>query len=700
VKTIALTWHPDESPDRAAMTAAADNFLAAMGWQEHQAILVRHTDTKHPHVHIILSRVHPESGLTLDDGNERRRAQKWAHGYEQEHGRIWCEERARKYGPAGDRTRNPTDTRHDYHQGARDAQARFTAAEATLESHDRRHERAQLSHRHKAERDEFFEERRAYVKAIRTAVYEQVRDDWRETWRDHYRYATTVRAEARGFAAHEQLVARTAIRAGNFDLARASLEARDSYLKLAEDTIRAERTSWQTDQRADTKDRQNEAAAAFINERYADYDAMKDCQQTERREVKTLQDAREKGRSYADPARLRHDADRLAQLLAPHQPRGEPDPQKAERIGELLDKMRERHGRQSKGRDPMSRYQDLDDSAAHAQRDEDMRRANIEIMQRRKIETQTRDQHHRHVDQLNEVAAAATAQQTQEAKDRLAAHAAEQEAEAKRAPEIAAIQAQQQSDDREVRARADASYYRSAADRSAQALGRYYDVTQPHRSLAAAAMHEHELFQKERDELRQQIGQENDPAKRHLLELRDMAERLDYAATLFHRNGRLSEINTGRRAEPDPTRQRPDERLHEAMREVITGQRGNEDARRDFEQRDQCRARAAEVRQQAHLERQAIERREMDAARAPRDVAETQRAHTQRTEADRTQQGPRTAEGWVAETARRQEAANFRSASRGPTTTRGGEGQGKEAREDDASRDRGHDRGPGRGRGR
>ena len=57
-----------------------------MKWQEHQALLVAHED-KHPHVHVMLNVVHPETGLRLDDNFERRRAQAWALDYEREQGR-------------------------------------------------------------------------------------------------------------------------------------------------------------------------------------------------------------------------------------------------------------------------------------------------------------------------------------------------------------------------------------------------------------------------------------------------------------------------------------------------------------------------------------------------------------------------------------------------------------------------------------
>jgi hypothetical protein len=79
------------------MIAAAEEFLKEMDWQEHQAILVSHNDTEHRHVHILLNRVHPETGMTLDDRKDQIRAQKWALGYEREQGVILCPARVEKY---------------------------------------------------------------------------------------------------------------------------------------------------------------------------------------------------------------------------------------------------------------------------------------------------------------------------------------------------------------------------------------------------------------------------------------------------------------------------------------------------------------------------------------------------------------------------------------------------------------------------
>ena len=41
----------------------------------------------------MLNRIHPETGLVLDDRLDYKRSQEWALEYEKEMGRIWCEKR-------------------------------------------------------------------------------------------------------------------------------------------------------------------------------------------------------------------------------------------------------------------------------------------------------------------------------------------------------------------------------------------------------------------------------------------------------------------------------------------------------------------------------------------------------------------------------------------------------------------------------
>lgn len=63
---LALSFDPGDVIDRGAMERVADRVLAALELQEYQALLVAHRDRGHPHVHVLINRVHPETGKTWD----------------------------------------------------------------------------------------------------------------------------------------------------------------------------------------------------------------------------------------------------------------------------------------------------------------------------------------------------------------------------------------------------------------------------------------------------------------------------------------------------------------------------------------------------------------------------------------------------------------------------------------------------------
>jgi hypothetical protein len=59
---IMLTAAPEDPIDRAMMERMADRVLDRLGLTEHQAVLVAHLDRPHHHLHIMVNRVHPETG--------------------------------------------------------------------------------------------------------------------------------------------------------------------------------------------------------------------------------------------------------------------------------------------------------------------------------------------------------------------------------------------------------------------------------------------------------------------------------------------------------------------------------------------------------------------------------------------------------------------------------------------------------------
>jgi hypothetical protein len=63
---IALSFDPNDAVDRATMERVADRVLERLGLTEHQAVIVSHRDREHAHVHILVNRVHPETGLAWE----------------------------------------------------------------------------------------------------------------------------------------------------------------------------------------------------------------------------------------------------------------------------------------------------------------------------------------------------------------------------------------------------------------------------------------------------------------------------------------------------------------------------------------------------------------------------------------------------------------------------------------------------------
>jgi hypothetical protein len=81
-----LSWGIGQTPDDDEMRQAATEFLKAVGLEKARAVFIRHDDTDHPHMHIVASRIDPETRRTLNSDNDWIEGQKWALQWEKEHG--------------------------------------------------------------------------------------------------------------------------------------------------------------------------------------------------------------------------------------------------------------------------------------------------------------------------------------------------------------------------------------------------------------------------------------------------------------------------------------------------------------------------------------------------------------------------------------------------------------------------------------
>lgn len=70
---LMIAWHANEYPRAEQMQEIARETLALAGLGEHQALIMGHGDKPHPHLHILLNRVHPDSGRAWSTGHDFRR---------------------------------------------------------------------------------------------------------------------------------------------------------------------------------------------------------------------------------------------------------------------------------------------------------------------------------------------------------------------------------------------------------------------------------------------------------------------------------------------------------------------------------------------------------------------------------------------------------------------------------------------------
>lgn len=93
VYCFSLAWHPGQNPDKETVLNAALETLGLLNLHEHEAVLVAHGDTPHPHVHVICNLVHPENGKTAVPSYDRLTLSQWAENVERNDGEILCEQR-------------------------------------------------------------------------------------------------------------------------------------------------------------------------------------------------------------------------------------------------------------------------------------------------------------------------------------------------------------------------------------------------------------------------------------------------------------------------------------------------------------------------------------------------------------------------------------------------------------------------------
>jgi hypothetical protein len=70
---VSVNWHPDETPAPEIMQEIARKALALAGLGDHQALVMGHGDKPHRHLHMMINRVHPETGRAWSTSHDYRR---------------------------------------------------------------------------------------------------------------------------------------------------------------------------------------------------------------------------------------------------------------------------------------------------------------------------------------------------------------------------------------------------------------------------------------------------------------------------------------------------------------------------------------------------------------------------------------------------------------------------------------------------
>ncbi len=88
-----LSWHPEQKPDRKTMMEAAYSSLEELGLGEHEAMVACHTDEPHPHLHVVVNKAHPRTGLVAKLKFTKRKLQDWARKFQEKEGTMYCPKR-------------------------------------------------------------------------------------------------------------------------------------------------------------------------------------------------------------------------------------------------------------------------------------------------------------------------------------------------------------------------------------------------------------------------------------------------------------------------------------------------------------------------------------------------------------------------------------------------------------------------------
>jgi Ti-type conjugative transfer relaxase TraA len=85
---ISLAWSKGETPSREEMEEAGRSALASIGMKNAKALFFAHGDEDYAHLHIVASKINPDTGRAYDLARSWRKLSAWSEQYEREHGGV------------------------------------------------------------------------------------------------------------------------------------------------------------------------------------------------------------------------------------------------------------------------------------------------------------------------------------------------------------------------------------------------------------------------------------------------------------------------------------------------------------------------------------------------------------------------------------------------------------------------------------
>lgn len=93
VFAYSLAWHPEQKPTKEEMLNAAKESLQVLGLEEHEAMIAEHLDEPHPHLHLVVNKTHPRTGLVAKLKYTKDKLSYFAHKLERKEGKMYCPQR-------------------------------------------------------------------------------------------------------------------------------------------------------------------------------------------------------------------------------------------------------------------------------------------------------------------------------------------------------------------------------------------------------------------------------------------------------------------------------------------------------------------------------------------------------------------------------------------------------------------------------